>query len=65
MPRTPHGFSLVKLSAAAALFAAALGLTVHAQPPDSKKPADPKAAPAPKESPLLKLSDGTFLWSNS
>ena len=47
----------------AVFFAAALGLAVQAQQPDSsKKPGDSKTAPPPKELPGIRLPDGTFLW---
>lgn len=45
---------------APAVLLAALGLTIHAQPPEPGKPPDTR--PGPKDPPAVKLPDGTFLW---
>src|SRR5207302_5597755 len=55
-PRSPR----LRFALAPAVLLAALALTIGAQPPDSKKPADTKAAA--KDLPVVKLPDGTFLW---
>jgi hypothetical protein len=67
MSVVPRSHSRLRIALILAVwFAAALALTVRAQPPEPPKgPANGTSAPAPKELPGIRLPDGTFLWFGS
>jgi len=58
MPATHRPQLLSRIFFVATFFVAAMNLTALSQPPDPKKPNDPKS----KDLQVVKLPDGTYLW---